>query len=196
MDTDFTDDIALLSDNIEDAQTLLTLVVNAENTVGLNVNEDKTKYMSYNIPGNTELTANGKPLKKVLDFKYLGSWVDNSAKDIKVRTARTWTAKLKLDNIWKSNLPRRLDQLLNFFRATVESILLYGAETCTMTKELDGTYTRLLRQTLNINCDRQEVKSPAIRQPLRLRFVSLMTDTWRVKRCIIIITHHERGALR
>jgi len=40
-------------------------------------------------------------------------------------------------------------------RATVESILLYGAETWTMTKELnkelDGTYSGLLRQTLNIN---------------------------------------------
>jgi len=40
-----------------------------------------------------------------------------------------------------SNLPLRLK--INFFRATVESILLYGAETWTMTKELntelDGT---------------------------------------------------------
>jgi len=64
--------------------------------------------MSYNISGNTELTANGKTLKLVTDFKYLGSWVDNSAKDIKVRKAQAWTAILKLDNIWKSNLPRRL----------------------------------------------------------------------------------------
>jgi len=64
--------------------------------------------MSYNIPGNTELMANGIPLKKVINFKYLGSWVDNSAKDIKARKAQAWTATLKLDNIWKSNLPRRL----------------------------------------------------------------------------------------
>jgi len=79
--------------------------------------------MSYNIPGNTELTANGKPLKKVIDFKYLGSWVDNSAKDIKVRKAQAWTATLKLNNISKSNLPRKLK--IKFFRATFESILLY-----------------------------------------------------------------------
>jgi len=72
------DDVALLSDNIEDAQTLLTLVVIAANKAGLNINDDKTEYMSCNIPGNTELTANGKPLKKVTDL-------DNSAKDIKVR---------------------------------------------------------------------------------------------------------------
>ena len=46
-------------------------------------------------------------------------------------------------------------KLINFFRSTVESILLYGAETWAMTKtmnsEIDGTYTRLLRHALNIN---------------------------------------------
>jgi len=63
-DTNFADDIAFLSDNIEDAQTLVMLVVNAANKVGLYTNEDKTEYMSYNIPGNTELTANRKQLKK------------------------------------------------------------------------------------------------------------------------------------
>jgi len=36
------------------------MVVNAANKVGLNMNEDKTEYMFYNIPGNTELTTNGK----------------------------------------------------------------------------------------------------------------------------------------
>jgi len=80
--------------------------------------------MSYNVPGNTELTANGKPLQKVIDFKYLGSWVENSAKDIKVRRAQAWTATLKVDNIWKPNLPRRLrstslEQLLKAFYSTV-----------------------------------------------------------------------------
>ena len=41
-----------------------------------------------------------------------------------------------------------------FFKATVESVLLYGAETWTLTKTLqkglDGCYTRLLRHALNI----------------------------------------------
>ena len=44
---------------------------------------------------------------------------------------------------------------LNFFLATVESVLLYGSETWTMTpvleKSLNGTYTRMLRAALNIS---------------------------------------------
>ena len=58
-----------------------------------------------------------------------------------------------MDNIWRSSLSRQLK--VNFFRATIESILIYGAETWTLTEKLnaqiDGTYTRLLRHALNIN---------------------------------------------
>ena len=72
---------------------------------------------------------------------------------MKTRKAQAWAAIRKLDNIWKSDLPRKLK--INLFRSTVESILLYGAETWAMTKtmnsEIDGTYTRLLRHALNIN---------------------------------------------
>ena len=70
---------------IEDAQSLLTLVVNAAKSVGLNINEDKTEYMTINIPNNTELQANGKTLNRVDNFKYLGSWVENTSKDLKIR---------------------------------------------------------------------------------------------------------------
>ena len=129
-DTDFADDIALFSDSIEDAQSLLTLVVNAAKSVGLNINEDKTEYMTINIPNNTELQANGKTLNRVDNFKYLGSWVENTSKDLKIRKGQAWTAIRKLDNIWKSKLPRNLK--INFFRATIESIFLYGAETWTL----------------------------------------------------------------
>ena len=154
-ETDFAVDIALLSDSIEDAQCLLSLVIKTAKEVRLSINWDKTEYMSYNTPSprNDTILANEKPLKKVNDLKYLGSWVDNSEKDMKTRQAKARAAIRKLDNIWKSDLPRKLK--INFFRSTVENILLYGAETWTMTKtmniEIDGTYTRLLRHALYIN---------------------------------------------
>ena len=54
---------------------------------------------------------------------------------------------------------------MKFFRATVESVLLYGAECWTLTKKLekklDGTYTRLLRASLNINW-RQRVTNKSL----------------------------------
>ena len=65
-------------------------------------------------------------------------------KEIKIRIAKSWSALDKLSSIWKSNLTETLKR--NFFRAVVESVLLYGSEAWTLTKKLerklDGTYTR------------------------------------------------------
>ena len=55
-----------------------------------------------------------------------------------------------MNKIWKSNLANNLKR--NFFRATVESVLVYGATIWTLTtsleKSLDGNYTRMLRVAL------------------------------------------------
>ena len=56
-----------------------------------------------------------------------------------------------MNNIWKSNLPDQLKR--NFFRATVESVLVYGSISWTLTsaleKKIDGSYTTMLRAALN-----------------------------------------------
>ena len=58
-----------------------------------------------------------------------------------------------MTKIWNSNMSR--DLKIRFFIATIESILLYGCESWTMSesqeKSLDGTYTRMLRKALNIH---------------------------------------------
>ena len=55
--------------------------------------------------------------------------------------------------IWNSNLCNKLKR--DFFRAVVESILLYGSAAWTLAKAhekmIDGTYTRMLRAILNIS---------------------------------------------
>ena len=87
------------------------------------------------------------------DFKYLGSWVQSTGQDIKVRKAMAWKACNKLTKIWKSILSRNLK--IKVFQATVESVLLYGCETWTITakirKALYGCYTRMLWSALNVN---------------------------------------------
>ena len=55
--------------------------------------------------------------------------------------------------IWSSNLSKKFKTRL--FITTVESILLYGSETWTITKsfekKLDGCYTKMLRMARNVN---------------------------------------------
>ena len=90
-------------------------------------------------------TLSGGLLKQGYDFKYLGSWIADSKKDMEVRIRLAWKALNKLDKIWKSKLKRKLK--IQFFRSTVESVLLYGAERWTLTNEicrrLYGAYTRM-----------------------------------------------------
>ena len=153
-DLDFADDIALLSDEINQAQELLLRVEKECNKVGLGMNAKKTKGLAYNIENPTPLhTADGTELEWVDDFKYLGSWVESSEKDVNIRKALAWKALNGMANIWKSNMCKELK--MRFFIATIESILLYGCETWTLTvkqeKSLNGTYTRMLRKVHNIH---------------------------------------------
>ena len=152
-DLDFADDIALISGEIQQAQELLQRVEKSVGKVGLKMNVGKTKFMSFNHKNTIIKTNNGTDLEEVDDFKYLGAWMASTEKDIKFRKAAAWRACNKLSKIWKSALPRSLK--LRFFTATVESVLLYGCETWTLSsklaKGLDGLYTRMLRTVLNVH---------------------------------------------
>ena len=79
-------------------------------------------------------TSTGAILDVVEDFKYLGSWTQSSSNDISTRKAQAWRACNKLTKIWKSNLPR--PSKIKLFQATVESILLYGSKTWTVTTKI------------------------------------------------------------
>ncbi|XP_071793280.1 uncharacterized protein [Asterias amurensis] len=107
-----------------------------------------------NIPPTSSIqTLDGTKLKTVSDLKYLGSSLPDSFQDFKCRKAQAWSACNQLDKIWKSGLDRAIK--IKFFRACVESILLYGAETWTTTQKMNdrinGCYTQLLRRVLNIH---------------------------------------------
>ena len=152
-DLDFADDIALLSDTNKEAQELLTRVEKAASSTGLQMNVTKTKIMQYNQPKIAIRSLDNTEIDTVEDFQYLGSWVDSSEQDITTRKKKAWVACNKLSKIWKSNLPNKIK--LQLFRSTVESVLLYGAESWTLTKKLqqslDGCYTRMLMTVQNMD---------------------------------------------
>ena len=70
--------------------------------------------MIDNIDDPTPLhTLDGTYLEWKDDFKYLGSWVDNSEKDISIRKAQAWRALNGMMKIWKSNMSK--DLKIRFF---------------------------------------------------------------------------------
>ena len=149
-DADYADDIAILANTPNQAETLLHSLERAAAGIGLYVNAHKTEYMCYNQTGDIS-TLDGTPLKLVDKFTYLGSSVESTEKDIDTRLTKAWTAINWLSIIWKSDLTDKMKR--GFFQAAAASILLYGCTTWTLTKRLekkvDGNYTRMLRAILN-----------------------------------------------
>ena len=151
-DADYADDLAVLTDHIIDATTLLHNIEKVAREIGLYVNAEKTEFMCLNQDASDGMKSlTGEIVKEVNDFKYLGSYIASTAHDIDIRLGKAWGALNKMDKIWKSELPDELKG--SIFRATVESVLIYGAITWTLTKSLekkiDGSYTRMLRAALN-----------------------------------------------
>ena len=178
-DLDYADDIALLSETISNAQSLLSNLESAALEVGLTINVSKTKAMLINskTPKNT-LSLSSGAVEFVDDFCYLGSWMSSVDKDIAVRKAQAWSAASKMSNLWKAeNLSKEFKTKI--FRATVEPVLVYGSESWPLTaaqeRSLDGTYTRLLRKALNISYQSHTTNSslygstPPISSTIRMR---------------------------
>ena len=100
--------------------------------MGLYLNESKTEYMSY-IKSNddTDNMISGYILKRVDDYKYLGSFASSSEKDFNSRKGMAWSACNDLHKIWTSKLASNIK--IKVFRAnSIESILPYGSETWTL----------------------------------------------------------------
>ena len=187
-DADYADDLALFADTIDEATKLLHSLENASENVGLYVNAKKTEFMPFNQEGNMQ-TVRGEPVKQVSSFIYLGSEVADTESDVNIRIGKAWTALNKMKTIWESRLSDELKR--QFFRATVESVLLYGSVTWTLTKHLEqrlsGTYTRMLRAALNISWrehptkERLYGKIPNVITMVRERRMRFAGHCWRHK---------------
>ena len=149
-DADYADDIAILANTPNQAETPLHSLERAAVGIGLHDNAHKMEYMCYNQASDIS-TQDGTSLKLVDKFTYLGSSVSSTEKDIDTRLTKAWTANDRLSIIWKSDLINKMKR--SFFQAAVVSILLYGCIIWTLTKRLEkklgGNYTRMLRAILN-----------------------------------------------
>ena len=100
-DADYADDIAILENTPNQAETLLHSSERAAAGIGCHVNAHKTEYMCFNETGDIS-TLEGTSLKLVDRFTYLGSSVSSTEKDIDTRLTKAAIDKLSI--IWKSDL--------------------------------------------------------------------------------------------
>ena len=187
-DANYTEDIAILANTSNQAETLLHSLERAAAGIGLHVNAHKIEYMCYNQTGDIS-TLDGISLKLVDKFTYLGSSVSSTEKDIDIRLTKALTAIDRLLIIWKSDLTDKMKR--NFFHAAVVSILLYGCTTWTLTKwlekKIDGYYPRMMRVILNKSWRQHLTKHqlyghlPPITKTIQVRRTRHARHCWRNK---------------
>ena len=104
-DLDFADDLALITELVEDAEALLQSLERAAALIGLYCNESKTEYINTTESSHNLKSLSGGTVRRVQDFKYLGAWIMDSEKDFQVCKSLAWVACNKIEKLWHSNLP-------------------------------------------------------------------------------------------
>ena len=138
----FADDCALASSSEEGLQQLCDSFASAARRFGLIISIDKTESMHQAPPGVAyrapRITVEGKPLKAVKTFKYLGSLVSNDNSldaEIDARLSKANSAYNALTKrLWRKN-GIRVGTKISVYKAAVLSSLLYGSEAWTLTKK-------------------------------------------------------------
>ena len=156
-DSDFADDIALLSHAQKDIQEKTDRVDKTARSVGLKIHPDKTKMMKMKNKSAAKTNVHGVELEEVEHFKYLGSYISadsNIEKEISTRIGLAAQAFSRLQNIWKSSA-LQTNIKLKIYKSNVRSVLLYAAETWRTNRKIEsrlrGFEGRCLRRILRIH---------------------------------------------
>ena len=123
------------------------------------------------------------------NFIYLDSSISSTENDRSIQLVKAWTAIDRLLIIWKSDLSDKIK--CNFFPEAIDSILLYGCTTWTLTKciekKLDGNCTRILGAILNKSWKQHLTKQqlyghlPPISKTIQIWWTWHVGHSWRSK---------------
>ena len=106
--------------------------------VGLTINATKTKLVRVGTKQGDGVMIAGEQIEEVDEFRYLGSIVSKKGgteEDIQARIGKARQVFAILRPIWRST-SLTTGTKLSVFGSTVKAVLLYGAETWRLTKEL------------------------------------------------------------
>ena len=123
-DSDFEDDIGLLSQSHKDIQEKTDLVDRTARTVGLKIHPAKTKFMKVKSRSRKPVTVKGKELEEVQDFKYRGNFISadsNIDREVSCRIGQAAQAFKRLNSIWKSTI-LHTRTTLKIYKSNVRSV--------------------------------------------------------------------------
>ncbi|KAK3547424.1 hypothetical protein QTP86_020881 [Hemibagrus guttatus] len=153
----FADDIVICSESREQVEENLERWRFALERRGMKVSRSKTEYMCVNErEGSGTVRLQGEEVKKVQEFKYLGSTVQSNGeygKEVKKRVQAGWNGWRK---VWGVLCERKISARIKgkVYRTVVRPAMLYGLETVSLRKrqesELEIAELKMLRFSLGV----------------------------------------------
>ncbi|KAK3545228.1 hypothetical protein QTP70_002058 [Hemibagrus guttatus] len=148
----FADDIVICSESREQVEENLERWRFALERRGMKVSRSKTEYMCVNErEGSGTVRLQGEEVKKVQEFKYLGSTVQSNGecgKEVKKRVQAGWNGWRKVSGVLcDQKISARIKG--EVYRTVVRLAMLYGLETVSLRKrqesELEVAELKMLR---------------------------------------------------
>ncbi|KAK3530942.1 hypothetical protein QTP70_006501 [Hemibagrus guttatus] len=153
----FSDDIVICSESREQVEENLERWRFALERRGMKVSRSKTEYMCVNErEGSGTVRLQGEEVKKVQEFKYLGSTVQSNGecgKEVKKRVQAGWNGWRKVSGVL---CDRKISARIKgkVYRTVVRPAMLYGLETVSLRKrqesELEVAELKMLRFSLGV----------------------------------------------
>ncbi|KAK3556290.1 hypothetical protein QTP70_007046 [Hemibagrus guttatus] len=153
----FADDIVICSESREQVEENLERWRFALEKRGMKVSCSKTEYMCVNErEGSGTVRLQGEEVKKVLEFKYLGSTVQSNGecgKEVKKRVQAGWNGWRKVSGVL---CDRKISARIKgkVYRTVVRAAMPYGLETVSLRKrqesELEVAELKMLRFSLGV----------------------------------------------
>ncbi|KAK3567165.1 hypothetical protein QTP86_011304 [Hemibagrus guttatus] len=153
----FADDIVICSESREQVEENLERWRFALERRGMKVSRSKTEYMCVNErEGSGTVRLQGEEVKKVQEFKYLGSTVQSNGecgKEVKKRVQAAWNGWRKVSGVLcDQKISARIKGKV--YRTVVRPAMLYGLETVSLRKrqesELEVAELKMLRFSLGV----------------------------------------------
>ncbi|KAK3512437.1 hypothetical protein QTP70_009855 [Hemibagrus guttatus] len=153
----FADDTVICSESREQVEENLERWRFALERRGMKVSRSKTEYMCVNErEGSGTVRFQGEEVKKVQEFKYLGSTVQSNGecrKEVKKRVQAGWNGWRKVSGVL---CDRKISARIKgkVYRTVVRPAMLYGLETVSLRKrqesELEVAELKMLRFSLGV----------------------------------------------
>ncbi|KAL1446457.1 hypothetical protein WDU94_005636 [Cyamophila willieti] len=136
----YADDTVLIANTPQQLQNLIERVTRSSENYNMKLNTSKTKIMIVKkTPGTCRFVFNveGAPLEQVSSYKYLGTYINQDwghTHEIKIRIEMARTSFNRMRSVL-CNMHLNINTRIRILKCYVFSVLLYGVEVWTLTKE-------------------------------------------------------------